>query len=152
MLGGLLRGMKQLSARFLVGDAVRLCRRRWQPTTLAFQRFCGLRVFAASAFLCHQFDFKVAAKRRKPQKVGPFPFQPLAGALFRLSAAINKKRLLPQPLATINNAETRAHELKTHGQHSSHALPEYLIFSPQPKGARLSISLATYDSRTMCIL
>ena len=103
----MLRGMKQHSARFLLGDTVGLCRRRWQPTTLAFQRSCVLRGFAASAFLCHQFDFKFAAKRRKPQKVGHFPFQPHAVALLRLSSTVNTIRLVPRPLATINNAETR---------------------------------------------
>ena len=83
VLGDMLRDMKQLRARF---ECCQYCPRMLAGVVrlpFGLPPFFDLRGFASWAFQWRRFDLKFDAKRRKSKKVGHFPFQPHAVALFQ---------------------------------------------------------------------
>ena len=78
-----------------------------------FLRFARFRVIGISLLLIWSPSPPRNGANRK--RLAIFPFQPLAVALLRLPATINMTRVVPRPLATVRNTETRDRGLKTRG-------------------------------------
>ena len=116
VLGGLLRNLKQLIARFQLDQTLSDSgggsgRHTLWPSD-------GFAICAVSRHWCSIVgDWTSSSPRNgaNRKRLAIFPFQPLAVALLRLPSTINRTRVFPQSLATISNTETRDRGLKTCG-------------------------------------
>ena len=123
-------------AHFQFEGSVRQCCVRWLSTTLAFQRFCGLRGFASWAFQCSSIGHRVLRETAQTAKAWPFSVPASRGRAPAVTCNNQHDARAPPTSRQKQNAETRDLGLKTCGVRAR------ALMCLQPAVARLVIPLA----------